>query len=231
MNYWWVNHKQTFRQEFGGKYVWCPKLKSNGSVNHFYETMREVQPGDLVYSYANAAVQGFGFATTHCYSCPKPDDFGKVGDAWDLKGWRVDVNFQKFDSPLRTADHSHAIAALLPSKYSPIKADGFGNQGAYFAQISEALALLIAGLADPFLKQALSSMSSGASEALIEVALPLSKTGRTSSNIRLRKLLQYRKQLGRHWCKRASAKESSNSKSHNTNGNAGSPKSIIPPTS
>jgi putative restriction endonuclease len=172
MNYWWVNHKQTFRQEFGGKYVWCPKLKSNGRVNHFYETMREVQPGDLVYSYANAAVQGFGFATTHCYSCPKPDDFGKVGDAWDLKGWRVDVNFQKFDSPLRTADHSPAIAALLPSKYSPIKADGFGNQGAYFAQISEALALLIAGLADPFLKQALSSMSSGASEALIEVALP-----------------------------------------------------------
>ena len=53
MNYWWVNHKQTFRQEFGGKYVWCPKLKSNGSINHFYETMREVQPGDLVYSYAN----------------------------------------------------------------------------------------------------------------------------------------------------------------------------------
>jgi putative restriction endonuclease len=172
MNYWWVNHKQTFRQEFGGKYVWCPKLKSNGRVNHFYETMREVQPGDLVYSYANAAVQGFGFATTHCYSCPKPNDFGKVGDAWDLKGWRVDVDFQKFDSPLRTADHSPAIAALLPSKYSPIKADGFGNQGAYFAQISEALALLIAGLADPFLKQALSSMSSGASEALIEVALP-----------------------------------------------------------
>ena len=62
MNYWWVNHKQTFRQEFGGKYVWSPKLKSNSRVNHFYETMREVQPGDLVYSYANAAVQGFGFA-------------------------------------------------------------------------------------------------------------------------------------------------------------------------
>ena len=172
MNYWWVNHKQTFRQEFGGKYVWCPKLKSNGSVNHFYETMREVQPGDLVYSYANAGVQGFGFATTHCYSCPKPDDFGKVGDAWDLKGWRVDVDFKKFDSPLRTADHSQVIAALLPSKYSPIKADGFGNQGAYFAQISEVLALLIAELADPFLKQSLSSLSSGVSDSLIEVALP-----------------------------------------------------------
>jgi hypothetical protein len=172
MKHWWVNHKQTFRQEFGGKYVWCPKLKSNGHVNHFYETMREVQPGDLVFSYASAAVQGFGFATTHCYSCPRPDDFGKVGDAWDIKGWRVDVNFQKFDSPLRTADHTKLIRALLPAKYSPIRANGFGNQGAYFAQISEALALLIAELSDPFLRQALSSMGSGDSDQVIEIALP-----------------------------------------------------------
>ena len=57
MNYWWVNHKQTFRQEFGGRYVWCPKRRSDGHIHHFYETVREVRPGDLVLSYANAAVQ------------------------------------------------------------------------------------------------------------------------------------------------------------------------------
>ena len=173
MNYWWVNHKQTFRQEFGGKYVWCPKLRSDGHVHHFYETVREVQPGDLVLSYANAAVQGFGFATTHCYSCPRPDEFGQVGEAWDLKGWRVDVNFQKFPDPLRTADHSQAIAPLLPSRYSPIRANGFGNQGAYFAKIDRALALLIAELADPQLWQALTSVAEDTSGQLIEVALPV----------------------------------------------------------
>ena len=27
MNFWWVNHKQTFRQEFFGKYIWSPKRK------------------------------------------------------------------------------------------------------------------------------------------------------------------------------------------------------------
>jgi hypothetical protein len=56
MRFWWVNHKQTFRHEFDGKYVWCPKRKKNGQVNHFYETMREVRPGDLVFSYADAAI-------------------------------------------------------------------------------------------------------------------------------------------------------------------------------
>lgn len=172
MKYWWVNHKQTFLQEFGGKYVWCPKLRSDGYVNHFYETVREVKPGDLVLSYANAAVQGFGFATTHCYSCPRPNEFGHVGEAWDLKGWRVDVNFQKFPSPLRTADYSNVIAPLLPSRYSPIRANGFGNQGAYFAEISRELALLIARLADATLTQALSVAAEDPVNQLIEIALP-----------------------------------------------------------
>jgi hypothetical protein len=96
-----------------------------------------------------------------------------VGEAWDLKGWRVDVNFQKFPEPLRTADHSQAIAPLLPSRYSPIRANGFGNQGAYFAKIDRALALLIAELADPQLWQALTSVAEDTSGQLIEVALPV----------------------------------------------------------
>ena len=172
MNYWWVNHKQTFRQEFGGKYVWCPKLRKDGRVHHFYETMREVQPGDLVLSYANTALQGFGFATTYCYSCPQPSDFRQIGDSWDLEGWRVDVNFQAFPKPLRAADHAAKIALLLPGKYAPIKANGFGNQGAYFSKIDRALSLLISKLADYRLWQALNSVNESDNDHLIEVALP-----------------------------------------------------------
>ena len=111
MNYWWVNHKQTFRQEFGGKYVWCPKRRKDGRIHHFYETMREVQPGDLVSRMQTAQAQGFGFATTYSYSCPRPDDFGRVGA--DVKGWRVDVNFQTFPQPLRLTMQQE-IAPLLP---------------------------------------------------------------------------------------------------------------------
>lgn len=173
MRFWWVNHKQTFRHEFGGKYVWCPKLKTNGRPSYFYEMMREVKPGDLVFSYANAALQGFGFAVTHCYSCPRPNEFGRIGTAWDLRGWRADVNFRKFLSPLRTADHSNKIAPLLPARYSPLQDNGFGNQGAYFAEIDKTLALLIAELASPELLQILKSVNESATDQLTEVALPI----------------------------------------------------------
>jgi putative restriction endonuclease len=48
MRYWWVNQNQTDRHEVAGGYLWSPKRKSNGGVNPFYESMREVAPGDMV---------------------------------------------------------------------------------------------------------------------------------------------------------------------------------------
>ena len=30
MRYWWVNHKQTFRHEFEGGYLWSPKRSRVG---------------------------------------------------------------------------------------------------------------------------------------------------------------------------------------------------------
>ena len=51
MRYWWVNQNQTFRQETAGGYLWSPKRNANGARNPFYETMREVSPGDVVFSF------------------------------------------------------------------------------------------------------------------------------------------------------------------------------------
>jgi len=151
MRYWWVNHKQTFKQEFEGGYIWCPKRKRNGTLNHFYETLREVQKGDLVFSYAGALLQGVGIVKAACYSCPRPNEFGKIGEAWDTLGWRADVDFKKFPNPLRVIDSAAKIAPLLPDRYSPIQASGHGNQGAYLSEISLSLATRLLELADPHL--------------------------------------------------------------------------------
>jgi hypothetical protein len=172
MRFWWVNHKQTFRHEFAGNYVWCPKRKKNNSINHFYETMREVRPGDLIFSYAFAAVQGFGFARTHCYSCPRPNEFGEVGEAWDRTGWRVDVGFTRLNSPFRMSDHMRSLTCYLPEKYSPIRENGHGNQGAYFSEIPRALAEAIAHLADPVLSGAILGNLLQQTSDSIETALP-----------------------------------------------------------
>ncbi len=57
MRYWWVNHKQTFRHEFEGRYIWSPKRNRNGARNRHYDFLREVTPGDFVFSYADGAIR------------------------------------------------------------------------------------------------------------------------------------------------------------------------------
>ena len=58
MRYWWVNQNQTFRQELDGGYLWSPKRNKNGHRNPFYEFMREVAPGDIVFSFCRYTHRG-----------------------------------------------------------------------------------------------------------------------------------------------------------------------------
>src|SRR5690606_26877790 len=95
MRYWWVNQKQTYRHEVPGGYLWSPKRKRNQQRNPFYEFMREVAPGDLVFSFADARIRAFGIARSHAYEAPKPDEFAAAGRRWDDVGWRIDVQFHE----------------------------------------------------------------------------------------------------------------------------------------
>lgn len=76
MRFWWVNQNQTYRHEVRGGYLWSPKRKRGGQHNPFYEFMREVAPGDLVFSFADTRIRAFGLARSHAYEAPKPEEFG-----------------------------------------------------------------------------------------------------------------------------------------------------------
>jgi hypothetical protein len=147
MQYWWVNHKQTFRHEFEGRYIWSPKRKRDGSRNRFYDFLREVTPGDVIFSYASGEVRGGGFATSYCYTCPRPAEFGHIGEAWDIVGWRVDVQFRPFSVRPRPKQHLRVLVPLLESEeFSPLRTSGDGLQHIYLTSISEHLAQVIIGM-------------------------------------------------------------------------------------
>ena len=61
-----VNQNQTFRQEVDGGYLWSPKRTANDRVQPFYETMREVSPGDLVFSFKDTRIMAIGVAQSYC---------------------------------------------------------------------------------------------------------------------------------------------------------------------
>jgi hypothetical protein len=78
MRYWWVNQNQTYRAEVRGSFMWSPKQNANGARNQFYENMREVLPGDVVFSFCDTRIKAIGVVTGGAQTGPKPD-FGAAG--------------------------------------------------------------------------------------------------------------------------------------------------------
>src|SRR5438094_2847267 len=140
MRYWWVNQNQTYRHEVAGGYLWSPKRKADGGRNPFYDFMREVAPGDVVFSFADTLIRAIGIAASHAYEAPKPLEFGQAGAYWDKIGWRVDVRFAELRLPIRPSQHMDVLALLLPDLYSPLQRSGYGLQGVYLTLLSENLA-------------------------------------------------------------------------------------------
>lgn len=146
MRYWWVNQNQTYRHEVAGGYLWSPKRNANGARNPFYETMREVAPGDLVLSFVDTRLVAIGIAKSYCWESPKPTEFGTAGQNWENVGWKVRVEFTQLLHQVRPKDHIDVLRPLLPDKYSPLQANGNGLQSIYLAEIPEPFAEVLFGL-------------------------------------------------------------------------------------
>src|SRR5687767_150405 len=155
MRYWWVNQNQTFRHELAGGYLWSPKRNANGARNPFYEAMREVSPGDIVFSFVDTRIAAIGVAQSYCWESPKPAEFGEAGLYWENVGWKVKVGFTTLLNKVRPKDHMDVLRAVLPSRYSPLQTNGNGIQSIYLTEITkdfaEVLAALIGGEARPFM--------------------------------------------------------------------------------
>lgn len=141
MRYWWVNQKATYKHEVPGNYMWSPQRNNNGAYSQYYENMRGVEPGDLVFSYVNMEIRAVGVAVSSAYEAPKPAEFGSAGSVWSDLGWRVDVLFSELEPEhrVRPKDHLDELLPLAPLKYSPIQANG-NSFTAYLFALPQAFA-------------------------------------------------------------------------------------------
>jgi HNH endonuclease len=146
MRYWWVNQNQTYRHEVQGGYLWSPKRNANGVRNPFYESMREVAPGDLIFSFMDTRILAVGIAQSFSWESPKPLEFGNAGQNWENVGWKVKVNFTQLANKIRPKDHIGILRPLLPERYSPLQPTGNGLQSVYLTELPAPLAEVLIGL-------------------------------------------------------------------------------------
>ena len=107
--------------------------------------MREVARGDIVFSFCSRKIMAIGIVQRPAYTCPKPQEFGSVGASWNEVGWRVDVQFKVLLKQIEPRQHMELLRPLLPERYSPIRADGTGNQ-IYLAELPDSFGQALLGL-------------------------------------------------------------------------------------
>ncbi|HEV2173017.1 MAG TPA: HNH endonuclease [Nitrospira sp.] len=149
MRYWWVNQNQTYKQELGGGYLWSPKRNANGVRNPFYESMREVAPGDMIFSFVDTRIAAIGIAESYCYESPKPEEFGDAGLNWEKIGWRIRVRFSRLTNLIRPKEHMMLLRPLLAARFAPLQPNGNGIQSVYLTEVSEAFAQALIALIGP----------------------------------------------------------------------------------
>ena len=119
MRYWWVNQNQTYDFEVPGGFLWSPKTRADGGRNYFYQTMAEVHPGDLVFSFCDTYIKAIGIVQRKAVTAPKPN-FLTAGGNWLNEGWYVEVEFAELVNPIRPKDFMNQIEPLLAEKYAPL---------------------------------------------------------------------------------------------------------------
>lgn len=169
MRYWWVNQNQTYKAEVRGSFMWSPKQNANGARNQFYENMREVSPGDVVFSFCDTRIKSLGIVTGTAQTGPKPD-FGTAGANWSREGWFVPVDYCELNTQIRPKDHAAILRPFLPPKYSPLQESGDGLQSVYLAEVPSELAEALIGVIGQAYWDAYSTIT--ALQSSPEAALP-----------------------------------------------------------
>ena len=120
--------------------MWSPFKNANGARNPFYDNMDKVQPGDLIFAYAQQQVKAIGVAQKKAYSAPKPASFENASNNWSQIGWLVEVEFSQLDDPVVPKEHLQVIGKYLTTKSAPLDETGRGKER-YLVELEEGLAL------------------------------------------------------------------------------------------
>ena len=140
MAYWWVNHNCNHVLERENGFIWSPKVRTDGGYSQFYENMKLIMPGDIIFSYAQAEVGALGLALAKAIDQKNPFKT----DYQERNGWYVRVYFVSLSKPFKPRDRWSEIGHLFPEKYSPLsKKNGKGVQVAYLSAISDSLGNLL----------------------------------------------------------------------------------------
>ena len=144
VKHWWVNHRQTPRQETEGGYLWTAGTSKSATGTASFENLIAVQPGDVIFSFGDGVVGAVGVALGRAREAPDPAPIERTGKKRKaVFGRQLPVRFIELKQPLSTMAHANEIATVLPVKDPPLRATGIGLRGVYLSALPDAMVLVL----------------------------------------------------------------------------------------
>ena len=104
--------------------------------------MKEVQPGDVIFSYYRQTIAAVSISKRRAFVSPRPRNFPPT-TPWNEEGRRIDVSYRKLEPPLPLSHVRSELQPFLPEKYSPLTREGTGVQAYLFKLPPKAGQLLL----------------------------------------------------------------------------------------
>ena len=135
MAVWWVFQDQSYERSREGGYIWAPLRDKAGRKKSHWESLSNVQPGDLIFSCNKRRIVATSTAKSQAYESPQPhpDD----AKDWIGNGRRVDVTYCDLPVPIKVDDLTE-LFPLLQQPGGPLQIDGRGKLGYLFEVAPEA---------------------------------------------------------------------------------------------
>lgn len=137
MAFYWVFQNSTYREESAGSYLWAPKKGKNNRTPFHWETMNDLQEGDIVFSSFKQKIVAVSSVTSTAYDYKKPFEVN-TDNEWEEDGNKVNLNFHELNDPIKLKSLDHDLKKLLNVYHGPLNSHGTGNQGYLYELLDEA---------------------------------------------------------------------------------------------
>jgi predicted HNH restriction endonuclease len=139
MRFWFVNLGKYYNEQRDGRFLWAPLYNERGSILSHWDSLKDVNRGDVILCNNNGKIFSVGIAKDHACLCDIPEEFEQT---WRPEGRRIDLKFIDIDEPLRFKDYKDYIQANINPEENPFDINGNAKLG-YLFPIDENIATFL----------------------------------------------------------------------------------------
>lgn len=139
MRFWFVNLGKYYNEQREGRFLWAPLYNEKGSVLSHWDSLKDVNRGDVILCNNNGRIFSVGIAKDHAYLSNIPDEFEQ---SWKPEGRRIDLKFIDIEQPLKYKEYKDYIQSNINPSENPFDINGNAKLG-YLYPLDEKIAMFL----------------------------------------------------------------------------------------